>query len=271
MRELGNKHGELLSLIHEVQQEFYLGDYSSIVQAYRTVLKNRENPPSQEQFEEEFRRKKGSSKSRDKNNIFDEMDAEFEDFLRQFAEQQEAKFQEQELRQHERNFKAPPLNQRLKDLYRKLVRKLHPDTSEAQSAQRLEWWHQVQDAYEREDIEQLEVILTLCEAEESGLSKNTPISILFRITTQFKSALRAMRKELRAMQSDPAWKFSEKQDLGSLEVELRDAMEQDCARLREGITECRAIIESWEALARRTPAARKRARSRSVMVEQELF
>jgi hypothetical protein len=48
------------------------------------------------------------------------------------------------------------------------LRRLHPDTQREMTAQKSEWWHQAQAAYEAGDLEQLEVILTLCEIGDSA-------------------------------------------------------------------------------------------------------
>ena len=62
---------------------------------------------------------------------------------------------------------------RLKELYRAVVRRLHPDRQREMTVQKTEWWHQAQAAYEAGDVEQLEVILTLCEIGESGTTAHT--------------------------------------------------------------------------------------------------
>jgi hypothetical protein len=59
------------------------------------------------------------------------------------------------------------------------------------TAQKTEWWHQAQAAYEAGDAEQLEVILTLCEIGESGTTAHTSASLLQRITADHPTATRA--------------------------------------------------------------------------------
>ena len=61
------------------------------------------------------------------------------------------------------------------------------------TAQKSEWWHQAQAAYEAGDLEQLEVILTLCEIGDSGTTAHTSASLLQRITAKLKSSLREIR------------------------------------------------------------------------------
>src|SRR5581483_10349708 len=90
----------------------------------------------------------------------------------------------------------PVASSRVKELYRLLVRKLHPDTQKEMTAQKLEWWHQTQTAYEAGDAEQLEVILTLCEIDDSGSTAHTSASLLQRITARLKHSLREIKRQL---------------------------------------------------------------------------
>jgi hypothetical protein len=84
--------------------------------------------------------------------------------------------------QHTESTASAHASTRLKELYRSVVRRLHPDSQREMTAQKTEWWHQAQMAYEAGDVEQLEVILTLCEIGDSGTTANTSASLLQRIT-----------------------------------------------------------------------------------------
>ena len=77
-----------------------------------------------------------------------------------------------------------------------MVRRLHPDTQREMTAQKTEWWHQAQAAYEAGDLEQLEVILTLCEIGDSGTTAHTSASLLQRITAKLKSSLREIKRQI---------------------------------------------------------------------------
>ena len=92
--------------------------------------------------------------------------------------------------------------------YRALVRRLHPDSQREMTAQKTEWWHQAQAAYEAGDAEQLEVILTLCEIGDTGTTAHTSASLLQRITAQLKNSLREIKRQLAELRREPAWNFS---------------------------------------------------------------
>ena len=140
---------------------------------------------------------------------------------------------------------------RLKELYRALVRRLHPDTQEKQSPKKLEWWHQAQRAYEKGDAEQLEVILTLCEIDDAGSTEKASLSLLQRITAQFKKNLRQIRKQLEKCRRDPAWQFSKRSDLAALASTMKQQLLHDLDRMREELQFMEEEMAMWAAEARR--------------------
>jgi DNA-binding transcriptional MerR regulator len=152
---------------------------------------------------------------------------------------------------------APP---RLKELYRALVRRLHPDSQREMTAQKTEWWHQAQAAYESGDVEQLEVILTLCEVGESGTTAHTSASLLQRITAQLKSSLREIKRQLTQRRRDPAWNFSRRADHEVLEFQMRRALTEDLQRMRDRWRETQELIAGWKRAAEHLKPPRRRKR-----------
>ena len=134
---------------------------------------------------------------------------------------------------------APQTSARLKELYRTVVRKLHPDLQTEMTAQKAEWWHQAQAAYEKGDTDQLEIILFFCEREEPQTIRNTSLSILQRITRALRNSLRPLRSQLRQLQRDPAWNFAGKQapELVALARDLKAQLEQDTAEMKAQLAE----------------------------------
>jgi hypothetical protein len=248
-RELQEKLFQAQNLVNEVQQEFYFGCYKSIYEAYTVVLSRREHPedfkdeepeepeeedPAEAAFRREFEKLFGISE----DELFERLGSD----AGPWAPSPEPK--------------APGAG-RLKDLYRSLARRLHPDSGGKRSAKETEWWHQTQAAYEAGNIEQLEVILTLVEIEEKGTTEAS-VSILQQITIQFKKGLNALRREIRRYRADAAWNFSRLDDFGPLLHRTRETLEMEKARLATLLQRCQAQIQSWEALGRPRPKARRR-------------
>jgi hypothetical protein len=266
VRELMSKAHELEFLIHEVQQEFYFGGHHSIARAYQAVMYRREHPEVEEKASNEFSEDPHEREQQKKE------DEDFEDFLKDFFE--EAQEKHEQARAHfdipPSKRPEPPPGSRLKDLYRTLVRKLHPDKAADFDQKKREWWHQVQEAYEKGDAEQLEVILTLCEIDEKGLSKDTSVSILVRITQQFKHTLRSLRRELKTCQSHPAWNFSQHVNFNGFERHIRETLESESRGLRHNIETMEMTVSRWEELARSSARTRRRPR-KAAYRDQEFF
>jgi hypothetical protein len=147
---------------------------------------------------------------------------------------------------------------RLKELYRSVVRRLHPDIQRKMTAQKTEWWHQAQAAYEAGDMEQLEVILTLCEIGDSGTTAHTSASLLQRITAQLKNSLREIKRQLAGQWRDPAWNFSRRADHDALAVQTRRRLMGDLERMRYQCRTIQEMIARWKVAAERLKQPRRR-------------
>ena len=149
---------------------------------------------------------------------------------------------------------------RLKELYRAVVRRLHPDSQREMTAQKTEWWHQAQTAYEAGDVEQLEVILTLCEIGDNGTTAQTSASLLQRITAQLKKSLREIKRQLAGQRRDPAWNFSRRADHDALAVQTRHSLMVDLERMRYQCRTIQEMITRWKVAAERLKHKQSRRR-----------
>ncbi len=151
-----------------------------------------------------------------------------------------------------------PVSKRLKELYRAVVRRLHPDSQRKMSAQKTEWWHQAQSAYEAGDAEQLEVILTLCEIDESGTTEQTSASLLQRITAQLKSSLREIKRQIAQGRGEPAWNFSGRADHAAMEEQMRRNLTGELMAMQARWANTQKLIAKWKAAAEGGRPARRR-------------
>ncbi len=116
---------------------------------------------------------------------------------------------------------------RLKELYRELVRLLHPDRGGHITDKRMRLWHEVQEAYRSGDLARLE-FLHAQSGQVADLSSPTlPVSRLNSLAALFKRSLRGLTRDLTAAKRDLAWGFSKlpakarDTPLGAAEAELR--------------------------------------------------
>jgi hypothetical protein len=150
------------------------------------------------------------------------------------------------------------VSKRLKELYRAVVRRLHPDSQREMTAQKTEWWHQAQAAYEAGDAEQLEVILTLCEMGESGTTLHTSAALLQRITAQLKSSLREIKRQLTQRRREPAWNFSGRADHAALADQVGRELLSELMGMRRQWMNTQELIAKWKAAAEKLKASRRR-------------
>jgi hypothetical protein len=100
-----------------------------------------------------------------------------------------------------------PDQKSVKELYRTIVRRLHPDHHGQMNDARKALWHEAQDAYRLHDVNALYGILARCDDGEAGLGAHSPISLIQRLTRQLKRAVETTRRDIRKMRRDMAWDY----------------------------------------------------------------
>ncbi len=264
LRELTQKLAADESLVFMVENEVMFGG-GSHARAYRRVMEMRENPKPPPPHSDEPDGEWSGTGARPESEDQDGGDDPFKEFFDQVF----GDFWEDEGPQDSRGPRfgrqpesrpTPPASARLKELYRKLVRRLHPDTQREMTTQKTEWWHQAQTAYEEGDVEKLEVILTLCEIGDNGTIAHTSASLLQRITAQLKSSLRGLKRQITAQRREPAWNFSQRTDHESMLQHLRRELLESLEPMRFQAKAFEAMIDRWKAGAERLKQPRRRKR-----------
>lgn len=268
LRELSQQMAADEALIFQVENEVMFGG-GSYARAYQRVMELRENPeplpppPTGGAERDEDRNPFGARPEADDfEGGEDPLEAIFKELFGEFGPGERPRAHRGP-RGGRHNESAAPVHKagRLKELYRAVVRRLHPDSQREMTAQKTEWWHQAQAAYEAGDAEQLEVILTLCDIGESGTTAHTSASLLQRITAQLKSSLREIKRQLAGRRGDPAWHFSSRTDHGALAVQVRRELTDELGRMRYQCRQIQAMIAKWKAAAERLKQPRRRKRT----------
>src|SRR5262249_13030580 len=105
---------------------------------------------------------------------------------------------------------APPKTRaedRLKELYRTLVQKLHPDKGGRQTPRERGIRAQLQAAYQANDLDAMEALAGRLEVSMSGNGRHLPVHILLRMTRDLKEVLLGMQAQIRKLKALPAWNF----------------------------------------------------------------
>jgi hypothetical protein len=160
-----------------------------------------------------------------------------------------------------------PEKDRLKTLYRKLVRQLHPDGNRNQGWKERELWHEVQAAYQARDLDRLEAAAGRLEMGLNGASAALSIHTLFRLTSDLLRELAGLKKQAARARRHSAWKFSTRaNDLATMEARHRGQLELLKASAREELLRWSAILDDLAARAKRRP---KRPGSRKTSGKSE--
>jgi hypothetical protein len=154
-----------------------------------------------------------------------------------------------------------PEKDRLKTLYRTLVRRLHPDGNRNQGWRERELWHEVQAAYQARDLDRLEAAAGRVEMGLNGASAALSVHTLLRLTSDLLRELAGLRKQAARARRHSAWKFSTRaNDLVAMEARHRGQLELLKASAREELLRWSAILDGLAARAQRRskrPGSRK--------------
>lgn len=100
----------------------------------------------------------------------------------------------------------------MKQIYRTLVRQLHPDLNPNLPEALRERWFEVQQAYEERDLARLEMLLAACEdgddtSDDSFIDKIQSLSRLRLLLKSVAKKLRSSQGQLSQLKNQPSWEF----------------------------------------------------------------
>lgn len=288
-REVEVRITEHQALVHEVENEMRRG-FQNAHSAYQRVMYQRANPHLVEEpvavpraetsgatrplseFEKEALFQEWVQKSLGTNP--DKMDDEaysttFEVFKSNMfraprdeprpADVQRAAPRERAAPEREEEVADEPLDLRVKELYRVLVRRLHPDLRADGSAAVSALWHEVQESYAAGDVAQLEILLALCEIESNHMSASTSLSQIHALHAELERALRALEKSLLEAEGEDAWNFARAGEVPGLRLRVERELK---ANLAQRVTRLNILTQTIADWARGPAANRKAARDR---------
>ncbi len=153
-----------------------------------------------------------------------------------------------------------PVDRRLKTLYRKLVRRLHPDGKAELSARERELWHEVQAAYQSGDLERLEAAAGRVEMGDGGDAAGLPVGTLRRMTAELGRALVEMKKATNRAKRQAAWGFRRlTKKRAKIEEKRRRELERTLVVAREEFRQVSAVLDGIARRAERGKSPSRRA------------
>jgi hypothetical protein len=286
LRENAMLIAERLATIYEVEEEMMLSGHENPRRAYAAVMKRRKR--AEQAFAQEYNEKPDADAELDEE-FDDDFSAEveiseeerhemFEEFLLSegidpecLGRQQYARMfksfetrvfgepdEEKPIKAHRGEGAArDPEETRIKEVYRILVRRLHPDTRADGDAAVSAIWHDVQEAYQMGNLVRLEALLAVTEMEAASSDSGAAatLSQMRQAVAELRRAYQALRKGITEAMRDPAWGFARNPYRGQLEKQIRRDMEYDLNQQREMLETTRQTLEEWSRPAY-TPASK---------------
>jgi hypothetical protein len=150
---------------------------------------------------------------------------------------------------------ATPVDPRIKELYRRLVRRLHPDLRADGSAAVSGLWHEVQEAYGAGDVARMEILLALSDIE-TRRTVSQSLSQMHAVRAELERALRALEKSLLEAEGEDAWNFARLGPSADLQVRVERQLKSDLAQRIQRLDVLTRTIAEWG----RGPIANRRVR-----------
>jgi len=147
---------------------------------------------------------------------------------------------------------------RVKEIYRILVRRLHPDTGRDRSnPQTRRLWDDLQDAYASQDLERLEVLLAITDLHENGSAVRSTLYHIRQVARQLRTQLDGLKLRLLQAKKSPAWTLWHSKNRQTAEKKLRATVEKRVESAKIQLADLEAEVARWK-----EEAERKKARNR---------
>jgi len=273
-REVEVQIRDYQTLVHEVEMEMRRG-FQDAHSAYQRVIYRQENPSAvfEEEADVQPERQGAARKLSDfeKEALFqewvqkslgtnpDKMDDEaysttFEAFKsHMFRSPREEPPPRNTYRPRETERVAPdemeeaaaPIDLRVKELYRTLVRRLHPDLRTDGNATVSSLWHEVQEAYAASDVARLEILLALSDIAANHRGDQTSLFQMHSVLEELGRASSALENSLREAQGEDSWNFARLGPDDDLRQRVQRQLKSDLAARSLRLDLLTTTIAAW--------------------------
>ena len=134
---------------------------------------------------------------------------------------------------------------RVKELYRILVRRLHPDLRADAGAAVSALWHEVQEAYVASDVARMEILLALSDIESNQMGAQTSVAQMRAVLAELERALRALEKSLLEAEGEDAWNFAQTGPTSDLRLRVQRQLKSDLAARTMHLDVLTKTIAAW--------------------------
>ncbi len=247
IRELCEEQQKIEDLINTIKFLIYYMDLSPN-EAYQKAMELTENP---EKIYEWFRQNKDeqddyytwadNNGSRQEDHEYRNTENENQHDRREYQEYSKTEENCPE------NIEKTLDETRLKDTYRQLAHKLHPDASINNNPRKYELWYRVQEAYQAGSVEELETLWATYDIRETRNYKNTPVSQILAIHENYKDDLRILRRKNRRYNKEKGWDFTNKtrRQLNTLKEKIKESLVYEKEELEWNLKWLNNLLNSY--------------------------
>ncbi len=276
LRESQQKLNELDNIVEAVETHCHLTGcppwkaYESVILQQNSSDEPEDDPEEdlEEFYQSAFEAFAGPKKKwRSRHFTYEQAYEEFKEEVFQQShsrkeQEEEPSFRHRPLRPAQKQTTEPEASSQIKDHYRKLARKLHPDLNEEHSPKMTELWYEVQNAYESRDLSRLETLSALCEISDQKFEKIEGISILRKLWIELKKSISQIEKKIRLAKKEKAWDFYKKiQDKNQMNLfaqEIAHELQLQTKEIKKELEELEYLIQIWK-----TPTKKERRQKNS--------
>jgi hypothetical protein len=141
----------------------------------------------------------------------------------------------------------------IRDLYRSIVRELHPDTGHQMTDVEKEWWNQAQVAYRNSDLETLKLLALRIQGQgRVEIDQVTHIGTLIELCTALYEQQAQIERQKKRLKRDPIYRFwmsrARNATRDKLTFETRAHLQTQLRRLRDFVAEVKSRLNELEQL-----------------------
>ncbi len=137
------------------------------------------------------------------------------------------------------------IEDRIKAVYRILVRKLHPDFQTEITPHMQDLWHEVQEAYKAKDLERLETMLAISNIQTGDFSEEISVSQILNVQSEYKNQLKSLRAQIRKAKKKLEWGFSKLTNTQPLSKKIKTELKIELSHHLFHIQEFEKQLKAW--------------------------
>jgi hypothetical protein len=151
---------------------------------------------------------------------------------------------------------------RIKNLYRRIARSLHPDCSDQFTLHEQRLWYRAQEAYKDGDVVALETVLSHIEAAAAGPLFASNVSDLMENTREMRTRIGYLEEDLQQARAHLAWRFTQKNktQLDSLRRRVEKGIKVSLQQAKSDLARAESMLQELEFSYARWAARKQKAR-----------